>query len=172
MKTMTANKELKVKADGKTLTLSRQFDAPRDLVFDAFSDCEHLAQWWGPRGWELTHCEIDFRPGGQWHYCMNSEADDMESWGLEEYEEIERPATIKYVDYFSDEQGNKNMDMPAAPTVVTFTESDGVTTLESITEYATEKDLQQVLEMGVEEGVRQTWERLDEALVDWVTRAA
>jgi uncharacterized protein YndB with AHSA1/START domain len=50
--------------------------------------------------------------------------------------------------------------MPVAPTVVTFTESNGVTTLESTTEYPTEKDLQQVLEMGMEDGVRQTWDRL------------
>lgn len=157
---MAANKELQIIAEGNTLKLSRQFDAPRDLVFEAFSDCQHLSQWWGPQGWTLTHCEIDFRPGGTWHYCMHSDAEQMDSWGLQEFEEIERPAMIKYIDYFSDEDGNKNTDMPAAPSVVTFTESNGVTTLESITEYATEKDLQQVLEMGMEEGVRQTWDRL------------
>ncbi|GAA3332740.1 hypothetical protein GCM10020331_094020 [Ectobacillus funiculus] len=57
--------------EGQELILERVFfDAPRELVFKAFSEAEHLKHWWGPRGWTLTVCNIDFRPGGTWHYCM------------------------------------------------------------------------------------------------------
>ncbi len=48
----------------RELTFTRTFEAPRELVFDAFSDCKHLHQWWGPRQWPLASCEMDFREGG------------------------------------------------------------------------------------------------------------
>ncbi len=46
--------------------MTRVFDAPRGLVFEAHSSCEHLSRWWGPRGYEIAGCEVDFRPGGSW----------------------------------------------------------------------------------------------------------
>ena len=54
----------------RVLVLERIFDAPRDLVFKMFKEAEHLKRWWGPRGWEIPVCTVDFRPGGVWHYCM------------------------------------------------------------------------------------------------------
>ena len=50
----------------REIVLTRVFDAPRDLVFEAHSWCEHLSHWWGPRKYELAGCEVDFRPGGAW----------------------------------------------------------------------------------------------------------
>lgn len=49
--------------DGNTLVLERVFQAPRELVFKAFSEAEHLKHWWGPKGWTLPVCNVDFRPG-------------------------------------------------------------------------------------------------------------
>lgn len=161
---MTANKEVKVKTEGRTLFLSREFDAPRDLVFETFSDCEQLQHWWSPKGWSLTHCDMDFRPGGRWHYCMSSDTEDIDSWGLQEFEQIERPEMIKYTDHFADEEGNKNMEMPAAHSVVRFSENNGVTTLVSTTEYGTEEELNKVLEMGMVDGVTETWAKLEALL--------
>ena len=54
----------------RVLVLERIFDAPRELVFKMFKEPEHLKRWWGPRGWEIPVCTVDFRPGGVWHYCM------------------------------------------------------------------------------------------------------
>lgn len=71
----------------RVLVLERIFDAPRDLVFNMFKEPEHLKHWWGPTGWELPVCHIDFRPGGIWHFCMKctdkNQGDfyGMESWG-------------------------------------------------------------------------------------------
>ncbi len=53
--------------NGQVLVLERVFDAPRDLVFSMFKEAEHLKHWWGPRGWEIPSCTVDFRPGGVWH---------------------------------------------------------------------------------------------------------
>lgn len=55
------------KVEGNVLTLERVFNAPRELVFQAFSEAEHLKQWWGPNGWSIPVCNVDFRPGGIWH---------------------------------------------------------------------------------------------------------
>jgi uncharacterized protein YndB with AHSA1/START domain len=54
----------------RVLVLESIFDAPRELVFKMFKDPEHLKCWWGPKGLELPACNVDFRPGGVWHYCM------------------------------------------------------------------------------------------------------
>ena len=51
---------------GRKIVMTRVFDAPRELVFDAHSSCEHVSHWWGPRDHEVVTCEIDFRPGGAW----------------------------------------------------------------------------------------------------------
>ena len=54
----------------REIVVSRTFDAPRRLVWQAWTKAEHLTQWWGPKGWTLPVCEVDFRPGGTWFYCM------------------------------------------------------------------------------------------------------
>ncbi|MDB5055026.1 MAG: activator of Hsp90 ATPase 1 family protein [Bacilli bacterium] len=106
------------KAEGNVLTLERLFDAPRELVFKVFSEAEHLKHWWGPRGWTLTVCNVDFRPGGVWHYCMKcideKQVDffGFESWGKAVYEEIVEPEKVILVDYFSDADGNEAEGMP------------------------------------------------------------
>ena len=50
----------------REIVMTRVFDAPRDLVFEAHSSCEHMSNWWGPRKYEFARCQIDFRPGGTW----------------------------------------------------------------------------------------------------------
>ncbi|MBW7452598.1 SRPBCC domain-containing protein [Paenibacillus sepulcri] len=158
------------KVEEKVLVLEREFKAPRELVFEAFSQAEHLKHWWGPRGWSLPVCHIDFRVGGVWHYCMKCEDKNqgeyygMESWGKGVYSEIIVPEKIGYVDYFSDAEGNVAENMPATVVDMTFIETDGGTKIISRSEYATVEGLQQVLDMGMLEGITDTWDRLVEHL--------
>ena len=99
---MTTESRMNIVTEGNVLVLERVFDAPRELVFEAFSKEEHLTKWWGPRGWELTHCAIDFRPGGTWHYCMTcvdkAQGDfyGMQAWGKAVYGDIDQPAELTY----------------------------------------------------------------------------
>ncbi|PYE55856.1 SRPBCC domain-containing protein [Deinococcus yavapaiensis] len=155
---------------GRELILERIFKAPRHLVFDAFSQAEHLKKWWGPRGWDLSFCAVDFRPGGTWHYCMKcvDEAQGafygMESWGLGIYEDIETPRRIVYTDHFSDADARINDTMPSTLVTLTFEEVDGGTKIVNRAVYASEEGLKTVLDMGMLQGVTETWNRLAEHL--------
>ncbi|MBT2763598.1 SRPBCC domain-containing protein [Paenibacillus sp. ISL-20] len=158
------------RVEGKVLVLERVFNAPRELVFKVFTDGEHLKQWWGPRGWEVTVSKMDFRPGGSWHYCMKcldkNQGDfyGMESWGKSVYQEIEEPEKIVLIDYFSDAEGAIAEGMPAPISTITFVEQDGKTRLINRAVYDSPEALKTVLDMGMEEGVTQTWDRLEEYL--------
>ncbi|KQX46713.1 SRPBCC domain-containing protein [Paenibacillus sp. Root444D2] len=158
------------KVEGQELILERVFNAPRELVFKAFSEAEHLKHWWGPRGWTLTVCNVDFRPGGIWHYCMKcidqNQGDfyGYESWGKAVYDEIVEAEKIVYVDYFSDAEGNETEGMPSSQTTMTFVEHEGKTKLISRSKYASPEALKTVMEMGMEQGITETWDRLSEHL--------
>ncbi|WP_426446009.1 SRPBCC domain-containing protein [Paenibacillus sp. S-38] len=158
------------RVEGTELVLERVFNAPRELVFKAFSEAEHLKHWWGPRGWTLTVCTVDFRPGGVWHYCMKciDEAQGdffgFESWGKAVYSEIEAPERIVYTDYFSDSEGNSAPGMPSTECTLSFIEQDGRTKVISRASYATEEALKQVMDMGMLQGITETWDRLAEHL--------
>ncbi|OXM85603.1 SRPBCC domain-containing protein [Paenibacillus rigui] len=158
------------RVEGNELILERVFDAPRELVFQAFSEAEHLKHWWGPRGWTLTVCNVDFRPGGIWHYCMKCIDENQgsffgfESWGKAVYEEIIEGEKIVYVDFFSDAEGNQVEGMPSSHITMTFIEQDGKTKLVSRAQYASAEALKSVMEMGMEQGIKETWDRLAEHL--------
>lgn len=158
------------KVEGSELILERVFDAPRELVFKVFSEAEHLKQWWGPRGWTVTVCNVDFRPGGIWHYCMKcmdkNQGDfyGFESWGKGIYQEIVESEKIVYIDYFSDAEGNEAEGMPSTQVTLTFVEHEGKTKLINHAQYASAEALKTVMEMGMEQGITETWDRLSEHL--------
>jgi len=62
--------KVKSQVEGNTLVVERSFNAPRELVFEAFSTPAHLETWWGPTGWKTEIRTFEFEPGGTWHYCM------------------------------------------------------------------------------------------------------
>src|SRR5438876_2640007 len=97
--------------DGREVIFERVFNAPRELVFKAFTECQHLAHWWGPKDWTLPMCNLDLRPGGVWTYCMRGPAGEQ-SCGIAVYREIEPPAKLVYVDRFADADGVPNPKMP------------------------------------------------------------
>jgi uncharacterized protein YndB with AHSA1/START domain len=84
--------------------ISRVFDAPRDLVWKAFTDPERMKHWWGPKGFTVRYSKIDFRPGGVYHYCLRS-PDGKDMWGKFVYREIVAPERMVFVNSFSDEKG-------------------------------------------------------------------
>jgi uncharacterized protein YndB with AHSA1/START domain len=156
------------KVEGNVLVLEREFDAPKALLFKAFSEKEHLKQWWGPRGWILTVCNIDFRVDGIWHYCMKcidenqSDFYGFESWGKGVYQEIVQDEKIVYIDYFSDAEGNEADGMPSTQSTLLFEEHEGKTKLINRAAYPSAEALKTVLDMGMEQGITETWDRLEE----------
>jgi uncharacterized protein YndB with AHSA1/START domain len=83
---------------------SRVFDAPRDLVWQCFTDEERMKQWWGPKGFTVLTAKMDLRPGGSFHYGMKA-PDGNIMWGKFAYREIKVPERIVFLNMFSDEAG-------------------------------------------------------------------
>ena len=90
--------------DGNKLVITRTFDAPVALVWRAWSEPEHYSKWYGPEGWTVPHCTIDFRVGGKYLYCMKGP--DFESWNTEVYKEIVPMTKIVRTESMADGQGN------------------------------------------------------------------
>ena len=159
----------KVEGD-RVLLLERVFNAPRALVFKMFKEPDHLKHWWGPRGWELPVCKMDFRPGGVWHYCMKcvdknqGQFFGMEAWGKAVYTEIVEPERIVYTDYFSDAEAKENPDLPATKVTMEFIDLGNQTKVLSRGEYVSPEALKTVMEMGMIQGITETWDRLEERL--------
>lgn len=89
----------------RDLVITRIFEAPRELVFKAWSEPEHLKQWWGPQFFTAPECQTDFRVGGSYLFCMRG-PDNRDYWSAGIYREIVVPERIVYSDNFADEQGN------------------------------------------------------------------
>jgi uncharacterized protein YndB with AHSA1/START domain len=88
------------------MVVTRVFDAPRELVWKAWTDPKYVMQWWGPKGFTSPVCKIDFRVGGKFLCCMRA-PDGQEGWSGGEYFEIVLHEKIVYSMYFADAEGNK-----------------------------------------------------------------
>ena len=126
-----------IQPEEQELVITRFFDAPRDLVFKAWSETERIKRWWGPKGYTLPVCRIDFRPGGACLYCMRS-PEGKDYWGKGVFKEIAEPERIVCTDSFADEKGNTvsprqygmSPDWPEEALItVAFTEHSGKTKL-------------------------------------------
>ena len=85
--------------------ISRTFNAPRDLVWKCFTDPERMKEWWGPKGFKVIASKMDLRPGGSYHYGLQSPA-GQPMWGKFAYREIVPPEKLVLINSFSDEKGD------------------------------------------------------------------
>jgi uncharacterized protein YndB with AHSA1/START domain len=148
--------------------LTRVFNAPRRLVFEAWTRPEHLKRWWAPKGCTTPFCTVDLRVGGLFHYCIRR-AEGQEVWGRGIYREIVEPERIAFVDSFADKDGNavapEQYGMSAGQpheslVTVTFTEHHGKT--EVTLHHAIPASVQERADM--EQGWSEMLERLAEVL--------
>ena len=141
-----------IDADGNELVITRTFDAPRRLVFEAWTKPEHLARWWGPRGYDTPTCEADVRPGGALRLCMRS-TDGVELWVRGVYREVVAPARLVFTAC--------NEADPAAETVieVTFAEHQGKTLVTMRQTFAKPE-----VSTGARQGWNSSFDRLAEYL--------
>jgi len=114
--------------------VSRTFDAPRQLVWDAWTKEEHLLKWFGPKGMPLTHAKNDLRVGGTMHYAMRM-PDGSDGWGMWTYRDVRPPEYLEVIANFSDAEGNVTRnpwkaDWPLRTlSQTTLTEDEGKTTI-------------------------------------------
>ncbi len=139
------------------ILMTRELDAPRDLVFEAHTSCEHMSNWWGPRKYEIAKCEIHFQEGGQWRVVHRGPDGDEHAF-RGEYREIVRPERITWTFEFEGFPGQISVE------TMTLEEHDGKTTFTATSVYDTVEDRNGMLESGMESGAVETMERLDEYL--------
>jgi uncharacterized protein YndB with AHSA1/START domain len=115
-------------------SISREFNAPRLLVWKALTEADRLAQWWGPKGCNIRVAKLDVRPGGIFHYAMAWQP-GRDMWGRFIYREVEAPEKLVYVSSFSDPNGGitrapfKDTFPLEVSNVLTLSESGGKTTM-------------------------------------------
>lgn len=141
----------------REIVVTRAFEAPRELVFDAFTAPERVAPWWGPRGFTTTTYEMDVRPGGIWRFTMHGP--DGTDWpNLVEYREVVRPERLFY------HHSSGAADDPGFDATVSFIEEAGLTRVVLHLLVASAAERQRYVEFGAVEGGQQTLERLGEYL--------
>jgi uncharacterized protein YndB with AHSA1/START domain len=150
-----ARNKLDAQAD-RTIVTTRTFDAPRELVFAAWTDPKHLGQWWGPDGFTTTTRAIDVRVGGVWRFVMHG-PDGRDYENRITFLEIVRPQRLVY----SHGGGDENMEPVSFRTTVTFEDIGGKTRLTMHALFPTAAERERVAsEHGAVEGAQQHLARL------------
>jgi len=152
-------------ASEREMIVSRLLNAPRELVFDAWTDPKHLGEWWGPVGFTTTTQRMDLRPGGEWIHVMHGpDGTDYPNYTV--FIEVDRPARLVYT--------NSDGDSAAAPVIfeatVTFDEQDDRTRVTMRARFRSAAEKARVMrEYGAYEGAHQMLDRLAQHLITRTT---
>ncbi len=147
------------------IVMTRIFDAPRELVFEAHTSCEHMERWFGPRRYEIPECDLDFREGGAWRIVHRS-AEGEEFVFSGEFREIVPPERITWTFGWEGMAGNPSVQ------TVEFEEQDGKTLLKTTARFATVEERDGMLQSGMEQGANESMDRLEEYLEELRARSA
>lgn len=147
----------------KSILVSREFNAPLEIVWRAYTEKELLDQWWGPQPWRAETKHMDFSVGGYWLYAMVG-PENQKHWGRMDYLAITKHKSFKAKDCFCDEAGNLNPELPISTGSVVFSKTETGTRVEYKLLHASESDLLKTLEMGYAEGISLCIEQLVELL--------
>lgn len=161
--------KVKVSAKGdRELTIERSFNATKDLVFQAHTECKYLKRWmFGMDGWELKVCEMDLRVGGKYRWVWSKLDQTFEMGAGGEYREVSAPDRIVCTEQFDDPwyQGE-------AISTVTFNEENGVTTLINTMLYVSKEARDGVLASPMEEGLSLGYDRLENLIAEQASTTA
>ena len=149
--------------DAQTMVVTAEFEASAERVWGLWSDPRQLERWWGPPSHPATFVDHEFVPGGRASYFMTApDGDKYHGWWR--FEEIEAPARLRFEDGFADDQGKPNEEMPTTIATVTIVESAGATTMSIESKFASREGMEQVIEMGMEQGVVEALGQIDALL--------
>lgn len=142
----------------REIVLTRFFDAPARLVFDAFSKPELLKRWFGPRGWSLSVCEVDLRLGGAWRFVLRGpDGREMGMRGV--YRELAPPHRSVHSESFDDYPGESIV-------TAVFEEQGGKTKLTATILYPSKEVRDIVLQSGMARGAGESYDKLAEVLAE------
>jgi len=146
------------------ILITREFDAPKHLVYKAWTTPELVKRWWSGRRGTVTLAEIDLRVGGQWRYVMEANGGVEVAFHGEFRELVENERIVNTEVY----------EMPGAPplpaedeplNIVTFTEADGRTTLSLLTQTTSKELRDMIMDSGMEAGMQESMDALEEVAV-------
>jgi uncharacterized protein YndB with AHSA1/START domain len=156
---VSARNSLDLEQDPRSIIGTRVFDAPRELVWTAWTDPKHLAQWWGPNGFSTTTSAFDMRPGGVWRFVMHG-PDGRDYQNRITFDEIVRPELIVYR-----HSGGEDVEPVQFTQTVTFEDVGGKTRLTWRGVFPSAAERERVIkEYGADKGLVQTLSRLGEYL--------
>jgi uncharacterized protein YndB with AHSA1/START domain len=142
----------------REIVLTRVFDAPRRLVWDAFTKPELLKRWFGPRGWSLVVCEVDLRVGGGFRFVLHGP--DGKAMGMRgSYREIVPPEHSVHMESYDDYPGESQV-------TAVFVEEGGKTTLTATVLYPSKEIRDIVIQTGMEHGAAESYDKLAELLAE------
>lgn len=147
----------------KKINVTREFDAPVEQVWKAWTKSELLDQWWAPKPWKANTISMDFRDGGVWLYYMEG-PDGTRHYCRADYKSIRTNKSYEGLDAFCDEKGNINTEFPRMQWLVEFNKASRGTKVEVEITFASVEDLEKIIEMGFKEGFAAAHNNLDELL--------
>lgn len=147
----------------KKMHVEREFAAPLEQVWKAWTESELLDQWWAPKPWKANTQSMDFREGGTWLYYMQGPNEERH-YCRADYQEIVPNKFYTGLDAFCDEKGNINTEFPRMEWYVDFSKSGNGTKVVVTITFASEAAMNTIVEMGFKEGFRMAHENLDELL--------
>jgi uncharacterized protein YndB with AHSA1/START domain len=164
---MIATKETIYTKDpsNKKLKVVREFDAPLQKVWNAWTKSELLDQWWAPRPWKAVTQSQDFKEGGTWYYYMQGPESECHYCRVD-YKKIVPNKSFSGYDAFCDDKGNINKEFPQMLWECQFTSTSSGTKVEVEIIFDSEADLQKIVEMGFKEGFAMAHNNLDELLTN------
>jgi uncharacterized protein YndB with AHSA1/START domain len=164
---MIINKETIFTKDlaNRKLKVVREFDAPQEQVWKAWTESKLLDQWWAPKPWKANTKSMDFREGGSWLYYMEG-PDGSRHYCRADYKSVITNKRFVGDDAFCDENGNPTQELPRMHWEVSFRKSGDATEVEVEITFATEDDLNKIIEMGFKEGFAAAHNNLDELLAE------
>ncbi len=149
--------------DHLTLALVADFPAPAERVWRLWSDPRQLERWWGPPTYPATVERHDLTPGGDVTYVMTGpEGEQFHGWWR--VATVDRPRSLEFTDGFADVDGVPDPAMPTTANRVTFTEHDGGTRMEMRAVFDTREEMDQLVKMGMEDGLREAAGQMDAVL--------
>lgn len=150
--------------DNRTLTITADFAAPTDRIWDVYADPRQLERIWGPPSFPATVVDHDLRPGGRVTYYMTS-PEGEKNYGYWSVDTVEPKTSFSFADGFAlDASFTPNTELPESRNEFTFTEHDGGTRAVYVSTYATAEALEQVLSMGVVEGASSAINQIDDLI--------
>jgi uncharacterized protein YndB with AHSA1/START domain len=147
----------------KSILVSREFDAPVEKVWQAFTQSEILDKWWGPTPWRAETKIFNFSPGGYWLYAMVSPGNEKQ-WGRMDYLNIRQYESFELEDSFCDENGNISDEFPVSNGQIAFSGTENGTLVNFKMKYPNETDLEKMVELGFEEGISISLDQLESYL--------